>query len=368
MPPAVVAAVAAGTAVAGGVAGAIERSNASAEAKELMKQRLAEYEKAGTPPDTSLPLILQEFKQQGIITPRLEQEINVGASKVAQIQEDPKLRNAAMQGLQLLQQRSAQGFGAEEQAAFNQARNQTAKEAQGRLQSIIQQAQARGMGGSGAELAAQLSASQAGDQQLAESGDRLAAEKAKASREAIAQMIAGNTQMRTQDFNIANAKAAAEDELNRFRVGMQADQQARNIQAQNRAAEQNLAEKQRAADANTAMANQEQARQNEARMRDWQARLALANAKGGVYTDQAQQATAQGNAAAQGWANVGQGISSGITGVGAYGIGKPAVQSANTPAPGVVVQKPATAPGLGVDTTLSTGDDFYKKHPWILKQ
>jgi len=323
VPPVVIASVAAGTTLAGGVVGAIERSNASDDAKDLMKQRLAEFERAGTPPNTALPLVLQEFKQQGILSPELEKQINIEASKVAQIQEDPKLRDAAMQGLQLLQQSSERGFGAEEEAAFAQARREAGKEAQGRLQSILQQAQARGMGRSGAELAAQLSASQAGDEALANQGLDIAAERARAQRDAINRMFGAATELREQDFGVARTKAEAKDLLNRFRVGMEADQQARNVAALRRAEELNLAEKQRIADVNIAMANQEQARQNEARLRDWQSKMDLARAKGGVYGDQAEQRLLEGISAAEGWAQVGQGVGSAITGLGEYGINKP---------------------------------------------
>lgn len=341
MPPVALAAVAAGTTLAGGIAGAIERSNANAEAKELMKKRLAELEAAGTPPNTALPLILQEFKLQGVITPELEQQIHVEASKVAQIQEDPKLRQAAMQGLQLLQQRSDQGFGAEEEAAFSDARKATGKEAQGRLQSIIQQAQARGMGGSGMELAAQLSSSQAADQQLSDEGLKIAAEKARAQKEAIVQMLGAANQMRGQDFDIAKGKASAEDELNRFKVGLTAEQQARNVATQNIAQRENLAAKQKVADLNVQQGNAEQLRQSEAAANDWRNKVSLAQAKGGIYGDQANQAIKQGDAAATGWANIGQGVASSVTGIGALGVGG-AKGIGNVPAAAPAVAAPVS--------------------------
>lgn len=317
MPPAIAAAVV----VAGGIAGAIERSNAGDEVKKSMRQRLDEYERAGTPPNSALPLVLQEFKQQGILTPELEKQINVEASKVAQIQEDPKLRQAVVQGLQLLQSKGEQGFTAEDQAAFSKARTGAAKESQGRLQSILQQMHARGMGGSGAELAAQLSASQAGDTQLADQGEQIAADRAKASRDAIQQMITGSGQLRTQDFNIANTKAQAADELNRFRVGLEANQQARNVQSQNRAQELNLATAQHIADMNTQLTNAEKLRQRQAALQDWQNKVGLAQAKGGIYQDQGQQAWKEGAANAQGYAQIGQGLGSAVTAYGARNVG-----------------------------------------------
>jgi hypothetical protein len=317
-----------------------------------MKQRLSELEKAGMPPETALPLILQEFKQQGVITPDLEQQINIEASKVGQIQEDPKLRQAAMQGLQLLQERSDRGFGAEEEAAFAEARQGTAKEAQGRLQSIIQQAQARGMGGSGAELAAQLSTAQAGDESLANQGLQIAAERAKAQREALTRAFAGATQMRGQDFDIARTKAQAEDELSRFRVSTEADRQSRNVAAQRRAEELNLAEKQRMTDLNVRQANEEQARQNAARQSDWLAKMKLAEAKGGIYREQAGQRIEEGSAAAKGWTDMGQGLGGAITGAGAR-FGAPQAPATVQPAQGVSIMNPTTVTNADI-----LGDDY----------
>ncbi len=302
--------------LAGGIAGAIERSNASDEAKALMKQRLAELESVGAPPDTSLPIILEEFKSQGVITPELEKEISLEASKVAQIQEDPSYKNAQKQALQFLQQRSDTGLGAEETAAFNALRKEAAKEAEGRRQQILQNMAARGMSGSGAELAAQLSSSQAADEQLSAGGDRLAAEAAKNALSAMMQsgQLAG--QLRGQDFDVASTKARAEDELKRFNVSNQISRQTRNLGQLNEAQIANLREKQRIADANIAMVNAEKQRQMQEKANVWKNKLNLAGLKGGVYGEQADQRLKEGAQNAQGWQQMGQGVSQAISSLG----------------------------------------------------
>lgn len=320
MPPAVVAAVAAGSAIAGGVAGAIERSNASDEAKELMLQRLQELEAIGQPPETSIPLLLQEFKSQGIITPELEKEITLNVSKLSEIKEDPTYKQAQNQALQFLQQRSETGMGAEERAAYNMLRKEAAKEAEGKRQQIIQNMAQRGMGGSGVELAAQLAAAQSGDEMLSSGGDKIAAEAARNALNSI--MQSGNLagQIRGQDFDVASTRARAEDELNRFNVANQISRQTRNIESLNEAQMANLKEKQRIADANIAMSNEELRRQNQAKMNDWQAKLNLAQSKGNIYGDQANQRLKEGQAAAAGWQQIGQGVSQGVASLGT-GIG-----------------------------------------------
>lgn len=312
MPPAVIAAVGAGAAVAGGIAGAIERSNASDDAKALMLRRLQELESVGTPPDTSLPIILEEFKSQGIITPELEKEIALESSKLAQIKEDPSYKQAQQQALQFLQQRSETGLGPEERAAFNMLRKEAAKESEGKRQQILQNMAARGMSGSGAELAAQLSSAQAGDEALAAGGDRIAAEAARNALASISQ--AGNmaTQMRGQDFDVASTKARAEDELNRFNVSNQIARQTRNLGALNEAQVANLREKQRISDANTAMANEEAKRQMSEKANVWQNKLNLAQAKGGIYGDQANQRLKEGATNAAGWQQMGAGVAQGV--------------------------------------------------------
>lgn len=360
MPPLVVAAVAAGAAVAGGVAGAIERSDASNDAKALMKKRLAELESVGMPPDTSLPIILQEFKSQGIITPQLEQQIHAQASKTAQIKEDPQYKQAQNQALQFLQQKSATGLGPEEKAAFNTLRTQVAKESEGKRQQILQNMAARGMSGSGAELAAQLSASQAGDEALSAGGDKLAAEASRNALAAISQSgdLAGK--IRGQDFDVASAKARAEDELNRFNTQSDISRQTRNVSGLNDAQIRNLQEKQRLADTNTGMANQEAQRQMAEKANVWRNKLAYSNAKGGIYGEQADQRLKEGAAAAQGWQQMGVGVAQGVAGIGG-GIGKSAV----APVAG------SSAGNLGVDTSLSAQsadlNSLSDKYPWLKK-
>lgn len=361
MPPVVVGAVMAASAIAGGVAGAIERSNASDEAKALMQARLDELNAVGQPPDTSIALVLQEFKQQGIITPELEKEILQETSKVAQLKEDPGVRDAQVKALQFLQNRSETGLGPEERSAFNLLRKEVAKDTEGKRQQILQNMAAKGMSGSGAELAAQLSASQAGDEAAAAAGDRIAASAAQNALQAMAQVGQLGGQIRGQDFDVARTKAGAEDEMNRFNTQAQIARQTRNIAAQNEAQARNLQEKQRMSDMNVQQANQEAARQMAAKESVWRNKLALAGAKGDVYSSQANQRLKEGEANAAGWQQMGQGVAQGAAAMGGGGM-----------AGGMTGKTATPTQSLGVDTNLTNQSDtfsqsMYDKYPWLKK-
>lgn len=302
--------------VGGGIAGAIERSNANADAKRMIEEAIAEYKKAGMPPDTSLPIILKEFTQQGIITPAVEQEIKMESSKVSEVQEAPELRDAQMQALHQLGQTAQGGLRPEDRAAFNQLRDELIRQQEGKRQQILQSMAARGVGGSGAELAAQLQASQTGANEAAQRGDALSAQASQRALQALGQYGTMAGQVRGQEFDINRQRAEAADALQRFNIENARQVQTRNIGAQNVAQQLNLGEQQRIADANVQQANQERLRQDQARQAYWKNLQDYYSGLAGFKTGQATQRRAEGDAAAKQWQGVGSGLGSALGSAG----------------------------------------------------
>lgn len=285
------------------------------EAERLMNEAMQEIDRVGAPPDLSKEILLEKFTQAGLYTPELESAIDAGVSKVAQIQEDPELRKSQMGALDILQQRGKGGLTPEDRAALNQVRGEVQRDSEAKRQQIMQNMQARGLGGSGAELIAQLQGAQAGTDRASEEGDRLAAMSSQNALQALMQgsNLAGS--VRGQDFDVNQARAAAEDEINRFNVQNAIARQSRNVGSQNQAQMQNLSEKQRIADANNQMANAERYRQAEAQRQQWLDKMSQAQAKAGAKQSQA--SNLQGQAAQT--AQMGQSIGAGIgAGAGAY--------------------------------------------------
>jgi len=296
------------TQIGGNIIGSMASGNDQDRARAAMAQAWQEINAVGAPPDLSAEIIREKLKQVGIYNPKLEDAITQDVSKLSQIKEDPGLRGAQTQALQLLQQRGSTGLSPEDRAAYNQIRNQVAKEDTGRRQRIMQQMAERGMSGSGAELAAQLQSAQSSDQALSESGDRLAAMASQNALQALTS--AGNLggQIRGQDFDVNRTRAAAEDELNRFNTSNQVTRQQRNVASQNQGQLFNLTEQQRIQDENTRMLNAERDRQALAKRQNWLDRMSQAQAKANALTGQAQAAQQQADATKQNWANAASGL------------------------------------------------------------
>lgn len=302
--------------IVGGILGNLFGGSDRAKAEQAAQEAYRIIEELQLPPDLSQAVLLQKFQKAGVYTPELEQAINLGVSQVSQIQEDPALRQAQLQALSTLQERGKTGMTPEERLALNKIRTGIQRDLEGKRQQILQNLQARGMGGSGAELAAALQASQGSANQASEESDRAAAMASQQALAALTQSGVLGGQIRGQDFDINRARAAAADEFNRFNVEQQIARQARNIGSKNTAQQYNLSESQRIADANVSQGNRELLRQNDARRQYWKD-LAdragmLSKAKLGesnIYT---------GNAANT--ADTFQGIGSGIgAAAGAYG-------------------------------------------------
>jgi hypothetical protein len=300
--------IAAAAQIGSSIIGGIQASGARDEAKQAAMRAFKQFEELGYPPDQSAPLVLEQLKQQGLYDPQLEEGINLGVSQVSQIQEDPGLKDAQMSALDMLRQRSGQGYTAQERMAANKIRNQIAADTQGKIGQIQQNLQARGMGGSGAELAATLQAAQSGAGQAQEEGDRISAAAAQNALQAMGMYGNLGGQIRGQDFDIANTKAGAADAISRFNTEQSIGRQQRNIGAQNAAQAANLAEKQRVADVNAGMSNAEKLRQLQAKEQLWQNKMSLAGAKSNAALGQASRADQQARDTATSWQNVGAGV------------------------------------------------------------
>lgn len=293
--------------LAGGLLGGIFGSADKKKAQDLMQEAYKQMADMGMPPDLSQAILLQKFQEAGILTPEMEQEIKLTPSKVAGISEDPSLRLAQSNALQKLQDVSKGGLRPEDRAAYNQLRSENERALQGKIGQIQQGFQSRGQGGQGAELAAQLMASQEGANRASAQGDQISADASRRALEAIGSSGQMAGQIRSQDFEVNRTKAGAEDDFQRFNANNSMAIQSRNIAAKNTAQMNNLQNKQQVMNANTAQGNQELLRQKEAQrqyyMDQFARNQALAQAK------QQQANVYAGNAAntAQNWQSIGAG-------------------------------------------------------------
>lgn len=144
-------------------------------------------------------------------------DAQVGKTEFENYQADPQAMAAQRLALQRLQEDAATtGLTAPERAELGQAMDETAQYERGQRGAILQDAQARGVGGSGLELAQQLLSQQGGATRAAAFGRDAAAAAAK--RRALAGMQLGQFggQLRGQGFEEFGSKARAQDAINQF--------------------------------------------------------------------------------------------------------------------------------------------------------
>jgi hypothetical protein len=162
----------------------------------------------------------QEFVEdkwlQDLQLEQLGQLPELQQTEMANISLDPRMRQAQMEALQRLQGLSKEGYGLEDKAAIQGALNDQAMQERAQRQAVMQNMQARGMGGSGAELAQQLSAQQGGANRASQQTTDLAVEGRRRALEAMMQGAGLAGRMESQDFDRASQIAQAKDAVNRF--------------------------------------------------------------------------------------------------------------------------------------------------------
>jgi hypothetical protein len=305
-----------GGSVGGAIGGIIGQGQASGDASQAQSEAsLANQimQQMAAVPDISKPLVLDQYRQAGVLTPAVEQQISLGQSQASQVKANPALVSAQNQALQQMATRSQTGLTASDRAAFNQLQSQVGANTQGRLGQIQQQEQAQtgGQGSNGASLAAKLSAAQGGANSLASQSDQLAAQASNNALQATAQYgnMAGS--MNSQQYQQQQSAAKSADAFRQFDVQNQVAQQQRNVASSNAAQQYNLNNAQNTSNANVTSSNTEAQNELQRQAQQWQMQYqqaagqsAAAAGYGNVLSGQAQQI-------AQAGANLGAGLGGG---------------------------------------------------------
>ncbi len=243
-----------------------------------------------TPDVTKMQLQLETLVQQGQITPEEAELYLQQESAMNDIELDPALKQAQMDALSSLQDISSSGgMTAMDKALLGQIQTQEQTASRGAREAIIQNAQARGLGGSGIELMQQMQNQQ--DSATRQSQRDLDVAGMAQSRALEALQAAGNLggQIGQQQFGQQAQVASANDAISRFNT--QNSQDVSNLNTANRNATQaaNLAEKQRIADANAATRNQQQEYNKQLAQQDFENRYKKAGGVANAYQAQTQQ-------------------------------------------------------------------------------
>jgi len=211
------------------------------------------------PDINQMKLDLDTLVLEGEITPEEAQAVLLERSAMEGISTDPRLKDAQMAALQGLQEIvDGEGLTARDKANLARIQTEVGSQAKGAREAILQNAQQRGVGGSGLELMAQLEAQQSAATRGSQMGLETAAMAQERALQALQQAGTLGGQLRTQEFGEQSDVAKAKDAIARFNQDASQQAQMANVSARNKAQELNLSERQRIADKNTELRNAEQ--------------------------------------------------------------------------------------------------------------
>lgn len=124
---------------------------------------------------------------------------------------DPAVRKRQLEALQLMwESAKAGGMDPQSKAALQQAQASSAAAERGARGAIVQNAQARGVGGSGVEFGAALANQQGAAQRNSMAGTAAAGDARTRALQAMYQTASGSGQARGQDLSAAQAKSQVE--------------------------------------------------------------------------------------------------------------------------------------------------------------
>jgi hypothetical protein len=292
--------------VVGGIIGQGQSAGAAGNANNQANISNQILQQIGQAPDVSAPLILQQYKQAGLLTP--EMEANITAQAPQAIGSDATAVNAQTQALQQMQQRANGGLSAGDRAALAQSNLSAQGAVQGRLGSIAQNLQQQGLSDSGSKLAMQLAAAQGGQNTAASNANQIAQQAQQAAIQASGQAAGLGGQIEAQQFGQGLQNQQAQTQMQRFNIQNQLGVQQQNTQAANQAQAGNLANAQQASNANVTAGNQQLYNQQQQAMNQYNANKNTSEVQAGGAGALGQQQQQLANTQAQAAVNMGTGI------------------------------------------------------------
>jgi len=253
---------------------------------------------------------LQQLVLDGKITPEQFQAAAQDPSMLAAYKVDPRLKTAQMNALEQLQGvAEGGGFTATDRARLeNVARDEAVRE-RGAREAIMQSAQARGVGGSGLDMAQRLISGQASAGRRSAAGQDAAARAEARTLQAMQSAGQLGGKMREQQFGEKERMSRAQDMINRF-----------NTQNLNQSRQWNASQRQRANEINTQRRFDVQGDINRLRQRPFSEQITRAQGASGGLRDAARMEEERRRSGAQIWGDMISGASaSSMMGGGAGG-------------------------------------------------
>lgn len=244
------------------------------EARDLAQQVTNQFRDLKLPSIEDMKVMLEREVLKGTYTPAQAQAILQQRSEMDNIQTDPRLREAqlaALTGLQDIAQSG--GLTTADRGLLQAAAQEAGQYERGQREAILQNAQQRGVAGSGLEMLSKLQAQQSGADRMSAEGFKTAQLAQQRQMDALMQSGALGGQIRGQDFGQAADIARANDAINNFNVANRQDVVNRNVDANNQGQMFNLDREQALQTRNTTTRNQQELINKQLPQQDFNNRL-----------------------------------------------------------------------------------------------
>lgn len=267
----------------------------NAKVEGLLRQNATDVDKIVPPNISEMQIQLAQLVQQGRLDPREAEAILQEQSQMQGVQTAPELRAAQMKALAGLQDITAnKGLTAIDRRNMAQISDEELAQQRGQQEAIMQNAQQRGISGSGIEMASQLMGQQQSANRQSRRGMDVAAMAQERALQALMQSGQLGGSIRSQDFDEQARKAAAQDAINQFNAATRNQNNQFNTNTFNNAQAQNLAAQQNIANQNVGIANTQQMHNKGLPQQAFQNQLQKQGMKSGVNQQLAAQYGQQG--------------------------------------------------------------------------
>lgn len=301
-------------AILGGLIGQGAGAGYDSTAGGNLTDALNAYKNIVTPTAQQLQVNLSHANDVGDLQALQGQAFQQGPSAMNNIQTDPRLAQAQMAALQQLSALGgSNGLSPGDRAAFQNIMSQSQQGAQAKSQQILQNMQARGAGGSGQELAAQLQNAQSSAQNANQAGNSLMQQAQQRALQAMSSAGSLGGQMQNQSFQQQAQQAQAQNAINQFNTQNQTQNQSQNLAYGNQAAMRNINQRQDTSNQNTGIQNQQAMYNSGAIQQNYTDQLQRAAGMANQDMGLAKYNQNQASNVANSYAGIGQGIDQGVT-------------------------------------------------------
>lgn len=252
-------------------------------AEDALRDAKQQYREIDLPDIDQMKLQLQQYVDQGVMTPEEAKAQLVNSNAYDSMNLDSEGKQAQLAALhQLSDIGNNGGMTAQDKSQLQQIQNEEQTKARGARDAIVQNADARGVGGSGlSELAQLQNAQDAATRQSSRDLD-VAAQGQQRALQALqsAGQLGGN--INQQQFGQQQAVANSKNEIAKFNAQNQQQTNLVNTAANNQAQTANLANKQAVSNANVDTANKQQVYNNQLPQQNFQNQLQKAGGIAGA--------------------------------------------------------------------------------------